>query len=436
MHERPSGRRPDDLRPVRMTRHYTPPRGRVGPGRVRRNPGHLHRERREAGAPIPPRVRLRMGHRRVRNASPLDERAYGPRGRSRAPGRPDVGNSAAHRPEPPGGHRSRSPRRTYHPHRLRRHPGGRRNPHRGDLRRLRRARRRGCDPARSPRARAASRAGRGGLGRDLEGPADPRPRLRRGPGGRDGHERRHERERRVRGDPGHGRGACVPRPGAGRDAVARPAPESIEYSRCSGRSSGSEPGPRRGDRQSRQARGDRAPARRLRVGRSWRSPRSESSRPRKTGSPSSRTRSSRRVTRRGAPGALPWPTIPGSSSMRLGGAPGVHSARYAGPGGGDAANNEKLLRALAEVPEGERSARFECAVVWMQDPHDPAPFIARGTWTGRVLEAPRGANGFGYDPLFLDPATGRTAAELAPERKDALSHRGRALRALRAMLAP
>ena len=120
----------------------------------------------------------------------------------------------------------------------------------------------------------------------------------------------------------------------------------------------------------------------------------------------------------------------------LGGAPGVHSARYAGPGGGDAANNEKLLRALAEVPEGERSARFECAVVWMQDPHDPAPFIARGTWTGRVLEAPRGANGFGYDPLFLDPATGRTAAELAPERKDALSHRGRALRALRAMLAP
>ena len=73
----------------------------------------------------------------------------------------------------------------------------------------------------------------------------------------------------------------------------------------------------------------------------------------------------------------------------LGGAPGVHSARYAGPGGGDAANNEKLLRALAEVPEGERSARFECAVVWMQDPHDPAPFIARGTWTGRVLEAPQ-----------------------------------------------
>lgn len=118
----------------------------------------------------------------------------------------------------------------------------------------------------------------------------------------------------------------------------------------------------------------------------------------------------------------------------LGGAPGVRSARYAGPGGGDAANNEKLLRALAGAPEGERSARFECVVVRMRHPHDPVPLIARGTWAGRVLEAPRGANGFGYDPLFLDPAAGRTAAELPPERKDALSHRGQALRALRAMM--
>ena len=119
----------------------------------------------------------------------------------------------------------------------------------------------------------------------------------------------------------------------------------------------------------------------------------------------------------------------------LGGAPGVHSARFAGPRGGDAANNEKLLRALTGVPEEERTARFECAVVWMRDPRDPVPLIARGTWAGRVLAAPRGTNGFGYDPLFLDPATGCTAAELPPERKDALSHRGQALRALRAMLA-
>ena len=119
----------------------------------------------------------------------------------------------------------------------------------------------------------------------------------------------------------------------------------------------------------------------------------------------------------------------------LGGAPGVHSARYAGEGGDDAANNEKLLRALAGVPEAERTARFECAVVWLRDPRDPVPLIARGTWEGRVLDAPRGTNGFGYDPLFLDPATGCTAAELPPDRKDALSHRGQALRALRAMLA-
>ena len=119
----------------------------------------------------------------------------------------------------------------------------------------------------------------------------------------------------------------------------------------------------------------------------------------------------------------------------LGGAPGVLSARYAGEGGGDAANNEKLVRALAGVPAKERTARFECAVVWMRDPRDPVHLIARGTWAGRVLEAPRGTNGFGYDPLFLDPLAGLTAAELSSDRKDALSHRGQALRALRTALA-
>ena len=111
----------------------------------------------------------------------------------------------------------------------------------------------------------------------------------------------------------------------------------------------------------------------------------------------------------------------------LGGAPGVRSARYAGEGSDDAANNQKLVRALAGVPEAERVARFECAVVWMRSPRDPVPLIAQGAWEGRVLEAPRGTNGFGYDPLFLDPVTGRTAAELSPARKDALSHRGQAL---------
>ena len=119
----------------------------------------------------------------------------------------------------------------------------------------------------------------------------------------------------------------------------------------------------------------------------------------------------------------------------LGGAPGVRSARYAGEGSDDAANNEKLVRELAGVPPAERTARFECAVVWMRNSYDPVPLIARGTWAGRVLEAPRGTNGFGYDPLFLDPEVGRTAAELSPERKDALSHRGKALRALKELLA-
>ena len=120
----------------------------------------------------------------------------------------------------------------------------------------------------------------------------------------------------------------------------------------------------------------------------------------------------------------------------LGGAPGVRSARYAGEGSDDAANNEKLVRELAGVPPEDRTARFECAVVWMRGSCDPVPLIARGTWAGRVLDAPRGTNGFGYDPFFLDPAAGLTAAELSPERKDALSHRGQALRALRAALAP
>jgi len=119
----------------------------------------------------------------------------------------------------------------------------------------------------------------------------------------------------------------------------------------------------------------------------------------------------------------------------LGGAPGVRSARYAGEGSDDAANNEKLVRELAGVPPAERTARFECAVVWMRNSYDPVPLIARGTWAGRVLEAPRGTNGFGYDPLFLDPEVGRIAAELEPVRKDARSHRGKALRALKELLA-
>ena len=116
----------------------------------------------------------------------------------------------------------------------------------------------------------------------------------------------------------------------------------------------------------------------------------------------------------------------------LGGAPGVRSARYAGEPRSDARNNEKLLAALAGVASASRGARFHCVAV--------AAFVdgksvwAEGTWRGILLEAPRGASGFGYDPLFLDPETGRTAAQMAPEEKDARSHRGKAFRALLARI--
>jgi XTP/dITP diphosphohydrolase len=122
----------------------------------------------------------------------------------------------------------------------------------------------------------------------------------------------------------------------------------------------------------------------------------------------------------------------------LGGAPGVHSARYAsdtGEGAGDAANIAKLLRALAAVPEGQRTARFRCAIAFVRGADDPAPRIAQGVWEGRILMTPRGDGGFGYDPVFLDVASGRSVAELTPAEKNARSHRGQALRALLAQLA-
>jgi XTP/dITP diphosphohydrolase len=117
----------------------------------------------------------------------------------------------------------------------------------------------------------------------------------------------------------------------------------------------------------------------------------------------------------------------------LGGAPGVRSARYAG-GGGDAANNAKLLAELADVPAPLRTARFVCVLVLLRHAADPLPLIAQGIWEGSILTAPRGSNGFGYDPLFLVPERDCASAELAPADKNQLSHRGRALRALVAQL--
>ena len=114
----------------------------------------------------------------------------------------------------------------------------------------------------------------------------------------------------------------------------------------------------------------------------------------------------------------------------LNGAPGIYSARYAGVGAGDHANNEKLLAALAAVPDAERTARFQCLMVYLAHPADPTPMICQGTWEGRILHAPRGANGFGYDPLFYVPTHDCSSAELPPDIKNQLSHRGQALRQL------
>jgi XTP/dITP diphosphohydrolase len=109
----------------------------------------------------------------------------------------------------------------------------------------------------------------------------------------------------------------------------------------------------------------------------------------------------------------------------LGGAPGVHSARYAGEPRSDARNNAKLLEALGERPD--RQAHYYCVIVVMRHAQDPRPLIAQGLWRGEILRSPRGSGGFGYDPLFLDPEFGQTGAELAPARKNLMSHRGKAL---------
>ena len=118
----------------------------------------------------------------------------------------------------------------------------------------------------------------------------------------------------------------------------------------------------------------------------------------------------------------------------LDGAPGIYSARFAGPGADDAANNAKLLAALADVPDAERTARYQCVMAYLRHPRDPTPLICVGTWEGRILRDYRGSNGFGYDPLFFVPTHACSAAELDPDTKNALSHRGQALRALVARL--
>lgn len=120
----------------------------------------------------------------------------------------------------------------------------------------------------------------------------------------------------------------------------------------------------------------------------------------------------------------------------LGGKPGVHSARWAQlnhAGEGDQANNDLLLRQMTDVPDANRTARFVC-VLALADPHGDILLTAMDHVEGRLLRAPRGANGFGYDPLFLIDALGKTTAELPPAEKHAISHRGKALRRMRELM--
>lgn len=111
----------------------------------------------------------------------------------------------------------------------------------------------------------------------------------------------------------------------------------------------------------------------------------------------------------------------------LGGAPGLYSARYAGAHGDHPANIAKLLAELANRDDSQRSAFFISVIALIRHPLDPAPLIAEGRWHGHILHAPRGNGGFGYDPVFLDPDSGLSAAELEPAHKHRISHRGRAV---------
>jgi len=110
----------------------------------------------------------------------------------------------------------------------------------------------------------------------------------------------------------------------------------------------------------------------------------------------------------------------------LNGAPGIYSARYSGEG--DQGNNAKLLDALKNVAEADRTARFQCVLVYMRHEKDPTPQVFQGSWEGRILTEPSGTEGFGYDPLFFVPSENCSAAELSRERKNEISHRGQAIK--------
>ena len=156
--------------------------------------------------------------------------------------------------------------------------------------------------------------------------------------------------------------------------------------------------------------------------------------PRRTSrtSRSSRTRWRRRGTRARSRSCPRSPTTPASACRARRRARRAISARYAGEPKSDARNNAKLVAALRGV--ADRRAHYACVLVLVRHATDPEPMIAEGQWHGRIVDVPRGRGGFGYDPHFEDPATGLTGAELPLERKNELSHRGKAMRALIALL--
>ncbi|QYR53359.1 RdgB/HAM1 family non-canonical purine NTP pyrophosphatase [Lysobacter soyae] len=144
------------------------------------------------------------------------------------------------------------------------------------------------------------------------------------------------------------------------------------------------------------------------------------------------------IKARHAAGLTGCPAIADDSGLcvdALQGAPGIRSARFAGGHGDAVANNNLLLAKLAGVVDAERTARFVCALAFVRHADDPMPVLAEGVWEGRILAAPEGNGGFGYDPLFFDPTQRMSAAAMAPERKQLLSHRGQAMRRLRDALA-
>ncbi|EKN3362499.1 XTP/dITP diphosphatase [Yersinia ruckeri] len=112
----------------------------------------------------------------------------------------------------------------------------------------------------------------------------------------------------------------------------------------------------------------------------------------------------------------------------LGGAPGIYSARYAGESASDQANLEKLLVTMKDVPDEQRGAQFHCVLVYMRHAEDPTPLVFHGRWPGMIAHESAGVGGFGYDPIFYVPKLGKSAAELSREEKQAVSHRGKALK--------